>query len=271
MTKKAMFTACLSATLSMAAINANAQWSLSGAGATGTISTPGNVSAGGNITALGNKVYLRNDGETRFHLYNGGGQAEWLMGQKSLANSSFILSKKVAAAETDFINIYPSGRMHIDGPELLYLLNQSGVIVSKSWGGNGNLTVEGNLIVPAAASSYVQIGTSTAPYRPGYRLFVDQGILTEKVKVAVAGSAQWSDYVFAKDYNLMPLDEVEQFVKKNKHLPNVPSADEMVKEGNDLGKTDAKLLEKIEELTLYVIELNRRCDLQAKEIAALKR
>jgi trimeric autotransporter adhesin len=116
----------------------------------------------------------------------------------------------------------------------------------------------------------VKIGAVTTPNVAGYRLYVDQGILTEKVKVAVAGSAQWSDYVFAKDYNLMPLDEVEQFVKKNKHLPNVPSADEMVKEGNDLGKTDAKLLEKIEELTLYIIEMKKENDMLKKDITAMK-
>lgn len=104
----------------------------------------------------------------------------------------------------------------------------------------------------------VKIGAVTTPNPAGYRLYVDQGILTEKVKIAVAGSANWADYVFAKDYKLMPLTEVEKFVKANKHLPNVPSAADMVKEGNDLGKTDAKLLEKIEELTLYIIEIEKK-------------
>jgi hypothetical protein len=99
----------------------------------------------------------------------------------------------------------------------------------------------------------------------GYKLYVSQGILTEKIKVAVNGSAQWADYVFAKDYKLLPLAQVEQYIKTNNHLPNVPSATDMVKEGNDLGKTDAKLLEKIEELTLYIIELNKKVDLLEKE------
>jgi trimeric autotransporter adhesin len=112
----------------------------------------------------------------------------------------------------------------------------------------------------------VKIGAVTTPNPAGYRLYVDQGILTEKVKIAVAGSANWADYVFAKDYKLMPLAEVEQFVKINKHLPNVPSAAEMVKEGNDLGKTDAKLLEKIEELTLYIIEMEKKIGLLEKKI-----
>lgn len=107
----------------------------------------------------------------------------------------------------------------------------------------------------------VKIGAVTTPNPAGYRLYVDQGILTEKVKVAVAGSANWADYVFRNDYKLMPLTEVEQFVKENKHLPNVPSAADMVKQGNDLGKTDAKLLEKIEELTLYIIDLKKEIDL----------
>lgn len=117
----------------------------------------------------------------------------------------------------------------------------------------------------------VKIGAVTTPNPAGYRLYVDQGILTEKVKVAVAGSANWADYVFHNDYQLMPLTEVEQFVKLNKHLPNIPSAADMVKEGNDLGKTDAKLLEKIEELTLYVIELSKKSNQQEKEISFLKK
>jgi trimeric autotransporter adhesin len=100
----------------------------------------------------------------------------------------------------------------------------------------------------------------------GYKLAVVGGILSDKVKVAVPGSAQWADYVFNKDYKLLSLGEVEQFVKENKHLPGVPSAAEMVKEGNDLGKTDAKLLEKIEELTLYMIELKKQNDRLIKTV-----
>jgi len=91
-----------------------------------------------------------------------------------------------------------------------------------------------------------------------YKLYVQTGILTEKVKVALTTSSDWSDYVFASDYKLNTLEHVESFVKEHKHLPGVPSAEEVVKEGLDLGKMDAKLLEKIEELTLYVIELNKQ-------------
>jgi len=99
----------------------------------------------------------------------------------------------------------------------------------------------------------------------GYKLFVEDGILTEKVQVAIKTTADWADYVFADKYNLMPLNEVEDFVKDNNHLPNVPSAADMVEKGLDVAKMDAKLLEKIEELTLYIIQQNKRIEaLEAK-------
>ncbi|MDR6968376.1 hypothetical protein J2X31_002399 [Flavobacterium arsenatis] len=94
----------------------------------------------------------------------------------------------------------------------------------------------------------------------GYKLFVEEGILTEKVKVAVKTTGNWADYVFNEEYSLMPLNEVEAFVKENKHLPNVPSATEMVENGLDVAQMDAKLLEKVEELTLYIIEQNKQIE-----------
>ena len=101
----------------------------------------------------------------------------------------------------------------------------------------------------------VVIGTNLSKTPVGYRLFVQEGILTEKVKVAVKNTNEWSDHVFATGYPLKSLTEVQQFIQQNKHLPGIPSAKEMVERGNDLHQTDAKLLEKIEELTLYSIEL----------------
>lgn len=105
----------------------------------------------------------------------------------------------------------------------------------------------------------------------GYKLFVQEGILTEKIKVATISGGNWADYVFADDYKLRDLDEVETFIKDNKHLPEIPSAKEVEKNGLDLVQMDAKLLQKVEELTLYVIEQNKRIDAQQKEIQALKK
>jgi hypothetical protein len=101
----------------------------------------------------------------------------------------------------------------------------------------------------AAATPMITVG--------GYRLIVQDGILTEKIKVAVKNTSDWADYVFEPSYKIMSLEQVESFVKINKHLPNVASAEEMAQNGLDVMKTNSKLLEKIEELTLYMIEMNK--------------
>ncbi len=128
--------------------------------------------------------------------------------------------------------------------------------------------ITANYILFLQDNGKVQIGDISTP--GDYKLYVQQGILTERVKVAVNGSANWADYVFANDYELKPLAEVETFIKENKHLPGVLSAEEMVKEGNDLGATDATLLAKIEELTLYLIEQQKLIQAMRTELDLLK-
>lgn len=125
---------------------------------------------------------------------------------------------------------------------------------------NTTSTWESRMLI--TGSGHVLIGDVTDNWN--YKLFVEQGILTEKLKVAIKTSAQWSDYVFDDKYDLKPLHEVESFIKSNRHLPSVPSAEDVVKEGIDMATMDATLLQKIEELTLYAIQ-------QQKEIDELKR
>jgi Bacterial shufflon protein, N-terminal constant region len=124
-------------------------------------------------------------------------------------------------------------------------------------------------------SGRVKIGNVNMP--AGYKLFVEQGILTEKVKVAIKTSANWADYVFEEGYKLPALSNVEQFIIKNKHLPGIPPATEVVKNGIDLAEINAKLLAKVEELTLYIIEMNKnataekeRNDKQEKRLTAIE-
>jgi hypothetical protein len=93
-----------------------------------------------------------------------------------------------------------------------------------------------------------------------YKLFVKDGIKTEKVKVDIAANNGWADYVFEKDYKLMPLKEVEQFINKNGHLPEVPTTEEAIKNGIELKEMNILLLKKIEELTLYTLEQQRRIE-----------
>jgi hypothetical protein len=138
-------------------------------------------------------------------------------------------------------------------------------------GGSGNWTLSGSNVY---FNGNVGIGT-TSITDAGYKLYVETGIRTRKVKV---DQATWPDYVFYDGYKLPPLPEVESFIKKNNHLPGVPSAAEVKKEGLDLGEGQAVLLKKIEELTLYVIEQNKKiatlltvAESQQKRIDALEK
>ncbi len=93
-----------------------------------------------------------------------------------------------------------------------------------------------------------------------YRLFVREGIKTEKIKVDIAADNGWADYVFKKDYQLMPLKEVEYFINSNGHLPEVPSTEEAIKNGIELKEMNILLLKKIEELTLYSIQQQKKIE-----------
>jgi hypothetical protein len=108
------------------------------------------------------------------------------------------------------------------------------------------------------------VSTNTAY---AYRLYVENGILTERLKVALKSNTDWADYVFAEDYRLQSLKEIEQYIKKNKHLPGVPSANDLVTNGGiDMNEMFAKQMEKIEELTLHIIELNKKIEKLESEV-----
>lgn len=95
---------------------------------------------------------------------------------------------------------------------------------------------------------------------PVYRLFVKDGIRTEKVKVEIAAENGWADYVFNKDYKLMSLKDVESYINTNGHLPEVPSTEEAIKNGIELKAMNILLLKKVEELTLHLIGQNKRIE-----------
>lgn len=135
----------------------------------------------------------------------------------------------------------------------------------KTQQGRGFLGMESsNSLILQSNGGFVGIGT----LNPGYKLDVRGTIRAMEVKVDVNVPA---DYVFAENYPLRPLDEVETFVKKNQHLPGIPSAKVIQESGWELGEMSNKLLEKIEELTLYVIELKKENDSMKKEILELKK
>jgi len=117
------------------------------------------------------------------------------------------------------------------------------------------LTVYGKLLV----------GDPTSCNLPdGYKLFVEDGILTEKLSVKTVSN--WADDVFDKNYQLLPIYKLEGFINENKHLPNIPSESEIKEKGYDVADMDALLLRKIEELSLYVIELKKENEMMMEII-----
>lgn len=128
------------------------------------------------------------------------------------------------------------------------------LVLQPSWGNTGIGTYTPN--AKFHVNGAMLMGSNSARIATGFSLSVDGRIMCEDIQVL--NSTSWPDYVFAKDYKLMPLEEVEKSINKNKHLPNVPSAAEMEKTGINLAEMSKKLIEKVEELTLYVIELNKK-------------
>ena len=82
--------------------------------------------------------------------------------------------------------------------------------------------------------------------------------------------SDFPDYVFEKGYDLMKFSELETYINKNHRLPNIPSASEVEKEGMDVGEMQILMMEKIEELTLYILELNGKNEQLEKEVNLLK-
>jgi hypothetical protein len=134
---------------------------------------------------------------------------------------------------------------------------------------NGASKFGGNVFV----NNVIGIGTETSSFQEttgtvNYSLAVKGNVRAYMYKAITDG---WSDFVFKKDYKLPNLKTVEKHIAATGHLPNIPSEKEIVKDGIDLGEIAKLQMQKIEELTLYLIEQNKKIERMAKEIKALKK
>jgi hypothetical protein len=134
-------------------------------------------------------------------------------------------------------------------------------------GGWNNDNAPGAPKLSILSNGNVGIGTTS----PDATLAVKGNIHTQEVKVDLTGAMQGPDYVFEKDYNLLPLPELESYINQNKHLPEVPSAKEMEANGLNLKEMNLILLKKVEELTLHLIEMKKQNDRIVLENQELKR
>lgn len=125
-----------------------------------------------------------------------------------------------------------------------------------------NISVGSDNIMNLSATSYSfttgKVGIGCVNNMNDFALAVQGGVVSTKVSVLDIDS--WPDFVFGNNYKLMNLYELEQYINANQHLPEVPSAEEVSASGIDLGEMNAILLQKVEELTLHIIELQKQID-----------
>lgn len=197
----------------------------------------------GNNSNLQMKKGMNGDFTLYFPLSTGGGYWNRIIAANNLSFTAG--GRGTNANETDLF-IHSSGKIGINNTNPSEKLTVT----------NGNLKIEnGKLFVNVSSN---EIAPDVVEL---FSVFVAGGILSENY--SIGPKSTWADYVFNNDYKLPNLREVEYYIKANKHLPDIPTASEIQKKGYSQHEMNIKLLQKIEELTLYSIE-------QEKEVERLK-
>ena len=175
----------------------------------------------------------------------------------------------------DQIGFYTSdtlrGYLDFDGPlNTAELKSSDGQDLVLSSGATGKLRFRVNSITALMINEEGGIGIGNFVDAPvGYKLAVDGNTICEDLYVEL--STDWPDYVFQPEYDLMPLTQLERFLQDHRHLPGLPPASEVEQKGTQaVGQTQRQLLEKIEELTLYILELHKNYGKLSEELEALK-
>lgn len=159
------------------------------------------------------------------------------------------------------IGMEPSSKLTILGPD------NDGIVAGleiRSIGGEQVMLIDGNEIdaltgnLHLNANSGRPMSIGTLQVANGYALTVKGKVMAEEMRVQL--QANWPDYVFAGDYDLMPLKELANYIDTHSHLPNIPSARIAEDQGIELGEMNRRLLEKVEELTLYILQQQREID-----------
>jgi hypothetical protein len=249
------------------------------------LSVAGNIAfTGGLVSRAANATIYWGDGSTGDLTFNTVTAPEVLGGASTkmrIAQSGNVIIGNISGPNnTEMLDV--AGNISVRGTHVLF--NSSDGVVDWGSASGGDLhfrTLSSQGVIAGYTermiiknNGSVVIGdpaVTTVPAGNNYKLYVQTGILTEKVKVALTSTSDWADYVFDKNYNLKTMEDVAGFISKNQHLPGIPSAQELKDQGGfDLGKMDAKLLEKIEELTLYIIQLNEKNKILNDRISQLE-
>ena len=204
-----------------------------------TVSSTGNTDTTVDLSWSG---ATDNVGVTAYDVYQGG----TVVGN-NITTTTYQATGLTASTSYDFKvrAIDAAGNESVDS-------NIISVTTNAASGGGTSVWTESG--ATASYTGEVAVGVSTVP--SGYKMAVDGKLITEEVRVELSGT--WPDYVFEEDYDLPTLEEIQQHIAANGHLPNIPSAKEIEAEGIQLGEMNKLLLEKIEELTLYIIKQEER-------------
>lgn len=249
-----------------------------------------NVAGGGSLSLKG----INANSQPLIYFERNAG-AVWLAGLTSDANASFFFNNGYGGGNV--MTLSPDGKVGIGTANPLFSLDIHGFgtrIINGngnaaqlnlfqtnggrdwalvSWGsaaGGGSLSNKfsiydntvGTHRLTLDGAGNVGIGTTA----PSHKLAVNGAVRAKEVIV----DSGWSDYVFAADYRLAPLSEVEAHIRAKKHLPGIPSAAEVEAQGVSVGEMQSKLLAKIEELTLHLISQEKRLSQIEAENVALR-
>lgn len=190
-------------------------------------------------------------------------------GSNNTANGAFVLWKNTTGNNNTALG--DSAGYHSLGSGNIYIGHKAGALET----GNNKLYIGNNenksILYGDISTGQVLLGKPDATgyaFKGNRTLNVMGGIIADSVRVALIG--EWADYVFEKDYPLLSPEALAAFIKNNKHLPGIPTAKEVSAEGIQLAELSTKLLEKIEELTLYMLRQQEEINNARKEINALK-
>lgn len=180
------------------------------------------------------------------------------------ANPMLVIGgdERVASGQSTlrFYSGVTSPVLHANGFDIIYRKDASTDRLSFMDGAS-------NEVLTLERGGKVGIGTTT----PDAKLTVKGNIHTQEVLIDLAGAVTPPDYVFEENYNLSTLAEVEAYIKANKHLPEVPSASEMLRDGMNVTEMNMLLLKKVEELTLHLIELKKENEKMQERLNKLEK
>lgn len=238
-------------------------------GSTGGILTIGDLS-GYHIAYDENEILARNGSDEANLLLQAGTTGNTYINQAggNVAIGSNFAPVRLSIDNGTDVNVNDGGYLLLGRESTLSVAIDNNEIMARNNGSGSELHVQrddGDLLLCALENGKVGIGVQTPGSLPDgdYLLAVDGGIIAEEVRVDL--SSDWPDYVFADDYELRSIESMKQDIEENGHLPGVPSAEEMKEEGINLGAMQIIMMEKIEELSLYVIQLHEENQqLQAK-------